>query len=644
MRFLICILTTCLAFQFATGQVRPKPQPEDVALAKKLSKTYPKDEFASVSRNVRFTFEIKKDKSGEHVVVSEELTESVLQIKDSPSLTFLQTVGYDSTSTIDDVKFMDKKGHALKTLGYTGSSSYEQNGIFHSDARIYKIAFPSEGQGTYTTYTYTKTYDDIKYFISEYFHDYYPIQDETVIFEIPSWMDIDLLLKNGKDIKKTETAGKEGLKIVTFKASNLAANKSEKNEPGASYYLPHIFFHTKGFKGKDGKQHTIFRTTDDLYAWYHSLAKQIGNDPNKIKPTVESLIKGKTTDQEKIEAIFYWVQDQIRYIAFENGLAGFRPDACQNVFGKKYGDCKGMANLLKEMLVVAGYDARLTWIGTDIIAYDYSIPSLGVDNHMICTLMLNGKKYFLDPTETYVSFGDVAHRIQGRQAMIEDGDKYILERLPEYGKERNKRETVMKFSLKGDQLSGTAEETYDGEGKTYILYAYSRINSSVKEDAVKKLLNRDDKNISVANIKTTDFEDRRGTMKFNYDISISNQVTDLENEKYISLDFDQEFRNLSFDSTRTKDFEYDYKYYNIKRIEFTVPPGYKVTHLPDNIDKSTSNFSLKLTFKQEGNKVIYSKIIALDNAVIPKTDFESWNNAVKSLKEAYGDQIVLKKG
>jgi hypothetical protein len=228
--------------------------------------------------------------------------------------------------------------------------------------------------------------------------------------------------------------------------------------------------------------------------------------------------------------------------------------------------------------------------------------------------------------------------------MIEDGDKYILETLPEYGKERNKRETTMKIALKGDQLTGTAVETYDGEGKTYILSAYSMINSSVKEDAIKKLLSRDDKNLSVSNIKTTDFEDRRGTMKFEYDVTISNLVTDLDNEKYIALDFDQEFRNLTFDSTRTKDFDYDFKYYNVKRIEFTIPAGYKVSHLPDNIEKKTSNFSVNLSFKQEGNKIIYTKVIALDNAYIPKTEFEQWNATVKKLKEAYGDQIVLKKG
>jgi hypothetical protein len=73
------------------------------------------------------------------------------------------------------------------------------------------------------------------------------------------------------------------------------------------------------------------------------------------------------------------------------------------------------------MLQLAGYDARLAWIGTRDIPYDYSLPSLVVDNHMICALFLRDSTYFLDGTESYISFGDYAYRIQGRPALIQDG-------------------------------------------------------------------------------------------------------------------------------------------------------------------------------------------------------------------------------
>ncbi len=50
-----------------------------------------------------------------------------------------------------------------------------------------------------------------------------------------------------------------------------------------------------------------------------------------------------------------------------------------------------MANLTKELLLASGFDARLCWIGTNHIAYDYSTPSMSVDNHMICALYIKGQ-------------------------------------------------------------------------------------------------------------------------------------------------------------------------------------------------------------------------------------------------------------
>ncbi|MEO6489675.1 MAG: hypothetical protein ABIO04_07015 [Ferruginibacter sp.] len=89
-----------------------------------------------------------------------------------------------------------------------------------------------------------------------------------------------------------------------------------------------------------------------------------------------------------------------------------------------------MAHLTKEFLRSIRFDARLCWIGTNHIAFDYSTPSMAVDNHMICALIFQGKTYFLDATENYIGLNEYAERIQGRQVLIVDGDKYIYTKVP----------------------------------------------------------------------------------------------------------------------------------------------------------------------------------------------------------------------
>ncbi|MBO9684522.1 MAG: hypothetical protein J7502_17955, partial [Flavisolibacter sp.] len=71
----------------------------------------------------------------------------------------------------------------------------------------------------------------------------------------------------------------------------------------------------------------LFENVKDLYNWYHFVTTDIGNKPDELKSKVDELVFNKKTDIEKIESIFYWVQDNVRYIAFENGIMGFKTDA-----------------------------------------------------------------------------------------------------------------------------------------------------------------------------------------------------------------------------------------------------------------------------------------------------------------------------
>ena len=197
------------------------------------------------------------------------------------------------------------------------------------------------------------------------------------------------------------------------------------------------------------------------------------DDPSVFTAKVKELTATAKTDEEKIKNIYYWVQDNIRYIAFEDGIAGFKPDDSQNVFQKRYGDCKGMANLTKQMLKAAGFDARLCWIGTNHIAYDYTTPSLSVDNHMICALFKNGKRYFLDGTEKYNSLGEYAERIQGKEVLIEDGTAFIIDKIPVQTAVGNTEKSNINYTLENETLKGSVTMEFLGESRASFLYNYN---------------------------------------------------------------------------------------------------------------------------------------------------------------------------
>ena len=108
----------------------------------------------------------------------------------------------------------------------------------------------------------------------------------------------------------------------------------------------------------------------------------------------------------------------------------------------------------------------MTWIGTRHIPYDYTLPSLAVDNHCISTVILGGKEYFLDGTEKYIPFGDYAWRIQGKEVLIGKGENYDVKKVPVLDKEKSKILTQTSFKLENNILKGHVKATLTGEQRT----------------------------------------------------------------------------------------------------------------------------------------------------------------------------------
>ncbi|MBX9851977.1 MAG: DUF3858 domain-containing protein [Cytophagaceae bacterium] len=638
------IFLLILAFSIHDGFAQSYIPEEDKKLAESLKNDYKDESYVGLGSFVEFSFELAKDeKDTIPLKVTQTIREEIICLKNFTS--YVNAIIYDDNSYIKDITLLDSKGKTSFVKPIISKKNYEENGIFYSDSKLYSYVFPFSGEGAKSGYELTKVYTDVKYLTSIYFHSYYPIQKKTISFKVPAWMEVELreMNMNGYSLVKNSTVDpKTKATTYTFTLNELDADKTESHAPGISHTLPHILILCKSYTRNEVK-YPLFNNTADKYKWYSGLVKSVNNESSQLKPLVEKLITGKTKDQEKIEALFYWVQNNIRYIAFEDGIAGFRPASCQKVYNDKYGDCKGMANLLKQMLLIAGYDARLTWIGTRHIAYNNSIPSIAVDNHMICTLILNGQKYFLDPTETYIPFGEYAYRIQGKEVIIEDGDKYLLEKVPESGKDKNKIQEFASFTIQQESLTGKKSEKYDGESKLNILRSYSETKTDKKEEVLKDFIRGDDNSVTIANLKSSNLEERRGALNFDYDIILNYKVTDIGTEKYVSIDHDQEFKNMDFDSTRKKDYLFPYKYYLVKKYELVIPEGYTVKYLPENISIVHPEFTVKVHYKNEGGKIIYTKEISVDEAVIPKEKFKEWNLAIAELKKTYEDQIILSK-
>ena len=603
--------------------------------------TFPKEEVVATLFKEVIDFTLNTSPAAGEAKVQAKVSSETVLVPVKDYLKYEDGLFYNDEMSVENIKVVNPDNKDISFQKQCGD--YSDENIFHNDTKLCVIKFPMAEKGKPFNYTFNENYHDVKYLTSFYFPQRLPVIERIIQFNIPSWLELDLREFNFEGYNIEKTTVKEGdITKIVFRIANTQAYKSESHAPNHAISYPHIICVTKAFT-EAGKRTVLFETVKDLYGWYSTVCAEIGNNPEELKTKVTELTAGKKTDQEKVESIFYWVQDNIRYIAFENGIMGFKPDAAQNVFKKKYGDCKGKANLLKTMLTIAGFDARLTWIGTSDLPYDYSLPSLAVDNHMICTLILNGKKYFLDGTEEYIALNDYAQRIQGKQVLIEDGKNHILDKIPEFTAERNKVNRANKVSVTDNQLTGNSITEYNGESKISVQSAFAATKNDKKAESLADFARNNNSNVEVSNISNSDFNDRQKPLQLKYNFKANNQVTRTGNELYVVMDWEKDFSSMEMGPERKNDYEFNQKYYLTTQTELTIPDGYKIDYLPASFKKNTPNWSFEGSYVNKGKTIVYIKNIIINKPILKKADFAGWNSFIADINKFYNDQVVLTK-
>ncbi len=308
---------------------------------------------------------------------------------------------------------------------YADVKDYFIKNIFYADLKVKQFNCSVDlPENYFVSYSYDVIYKDLKFLSSFYFQNQNEaVKDVKISVKKNSNIDLAFFDFNLQNLDKSEDET-----FIMYTGENLKRYNSISNAVNGSYYLPHVIVSVKSIR-KNKNTETILNSATDLYNWYNVLISELSKDKSYTKTLANSIIGSSTNKEEKIERLFKWVQNNIQYIAFENGLAGFKPAEANEVAKLKYGDCKGIANLLVNLLRAEGFDAHHAWIGTRSNNYSYDIPSLVVDNHMICGLNFNNKTYYLDGTSKSATWYTAPAHLEGKEVMLANGDTFRIETI-----------------------------------------------------------------------------------------------------------------------------------------------------------------------------------------------------------------------
>ncbi len=124
------------------------------------------------------------------------------------------------------------------------------------------------------------------------------------------------------------------------------------------------------------------------------------NEPekNQLKESVESFFNHQSIDSTILRAIRF-VQDDIRYLGFVNGLNSHKPHSPTEVLAQRYGDCKDKSFLLSEILKLYGIDSSPVLVHSyNGLSIENDLPFPNVFDHCVVQFKKNGNTYYVDPT------------------------------------------------------------------------------------------------------------------------------------------------------------------------------------------------------------------------------------------------------
>jgi hypothetical protein len=609
---------------------------DDVYFAANLKKQFPDERYGASELFKEYRFDKGTGLDNLPVVtVTGKTLATFVALRDGAGFPYYQYYnGFVSLKNFDYF-YRNRKEKFIKASIKSIDKPITEDGIFLDDNRIKYYPVYLREFGEAARFEFTELYSDSKYFTRLFFHQPFAIKDHKIKLVVPTWLELDIKEMNFEGFKVTKLAGTEnGQKVITYSMQNVVPLQSEPHAAGWAYQWPHLVITVKRWED-NGKWNTGFGSMDDLYVWYKKLYDKCDNKPAELKPTVDKIIAGKTTPEAKARELYYWVQDNIRYIAFEDGYAGFIPTTAQEVLKNKYGDCKGMANLLTEMLKLAGLNAHYALVGTRHIPYNHhTINAMCVDNHAITCLYLQGKPILLDATEKYGVFGETAYRISGKTALVEKGETYEIVDIPAPEVEKHKTNTVAKFTLKDKNLSGTITQTLTGEMRTQFNQMFYGIPTNRKEDFLKEYLKFGNDNLEVTSVKMTQQGNRETPVVLTAEVDFNNQVTQIEGEWFAALDFFPDWLKNYIPDPKRKQF-IDLAMIGTYEDEITLvlPKGYKINDLPANFQNKQKGFDFSGSYVDNKQSVVLKKKLVFEEPILVNAQFEKWKAFLLELKK-----------
>ena len=354
------------------------------------------------------------------------------------------------------------------------------------------------------------------------------VLDEELEINIPQARGVKLKYRPGMEPKMRDENGR---RIYQWTSSHRERDDDEKDD---SKKKP------KPEPEQPAVQLTTFASWEELGRWYAELLRDREHPTDEVRTKAAELTDGKTTDLDKISALYDYVATNFHYISLSFGVGRLQPHAATDVLHNQYGDCKDKHTLLASLLLASGFHPSTVLINSSR-KLDPDMPSPAQFDHVITLLPLGKEEVWMDTTTEVAPFRMLISNIRKKQALVipQEGVAHLEETPADPPFPNNQYQQLEGKVNEFGKLDAHIKIVARGDTELFMRVLFRRVPSSKWDQLIKQLNSASGLNGEISNLKVGDPAATKGPFQVEYDIAASNFFDWAKRKSQVALPFSQ---------------------------------------------------------------------------------------------------------
>lgn len=525
-----------------------------------------------------------------------------------------------------------------------------------SDVKDKLLRIPAADPGNIVGYEYEEEEQPIVLQTVWMFQREIPGRELHFSLQLPPGWEYKTSWINYSEVKPTQNGGNQWEWVV----SDIKAIRQEAEMPpieGVAGQMAVSFF------PPGGASINGFKSWPDMGKWYLNLTNGRRDASPQINQQVASLAASGKTQLEKMKAIGYFVQHDIRYVAIELGVGGWQPHAASEVFTHHYGDCKDKATLMSSMLSQIGVESFYVLINVERGAIFPETPARIGFNHAIIAIKLPaglsdaslvatvqhprlGTLLYFDPTNELTPFGEIGGYLQENYGLLVTSEGGELVELPKQAPAMNSivRTATLTLDPSGT-LKGDVTETRMGD-RAWVERA--RLRTVAKDtDRVKPIEDLLAGSLSLFRITKASITNLNQTDQpfgFNYTFEAQGYAKNaggliLVRPRVLGV---KTSGVLETKEPRRFPIEFEGPSRDTDTFDITIPAGLVVDDVPPPLDADYGFASYHSKTEVKGNVIHYSRTFEVKELSVPVAKADDLKKFYRQIGGDERNTVVLK--